>query len=69
MIFFVIIFYVLIALYDLKNLYNKSLNKEIPVYIFIISISLIISSLEALKIKVPDPMIPFGKFMELIKIF
>ncbi|WP_142415520.1 hypothetical protein [Hathewaya massiliensis] len=69
MIFFMIMFYVLIALYDLKNLYNKNLKKEIPVYIFIISISLIISSLEVLKIKVPDPMIPFGKFMELIKIF
>lgn len=69
MIFCVIIFYILVSLYDLKVLYKKNLKKEIPIYIGILSISLIISSLEALKIKIPDPMVPFGKFMELIKIF
>lgn len=67
MIALVICFYVSISSYNVAKLWHKDLKREIPVYIFIMSISVVISSLIALKIYIPDPMIYIGKFFELLK--
>ncbi|CAM2836460.1 hypothetical protein HAHI6034_02125 [Hathewaya histolytica] len=69
MIYLVLLFYFSISIYEVKHLYNNDLKREIPLYIFIMSISVIISSLEALNIEVPDPMIPFSKFLRMFNIF
>ncbi|KEI01533.1 hypothetical protein [Clostridium botulinum] len=66
MIFLVIIFYGTITTYGVLYLTDNNLKNEIPIYAFIMSISIIISSLEALGIRVPDPMMYFSKFLEMI---
>lgn len=67
MIALVISFYTLIFGYDIMKLYRNGLKREIPIYIFIMSISVVISSLVALKIDIVDPMIYFRKILELLK--
>lgn len=67
MIFIVFAFYAMLTIYDILYLHNNNLKKEIPIYIFLISISIIISSLIALKIDIPDPMIYFRNFLEWLK--
>ncbi|WP_035288429.1 hypothetical protein [Clostridium sp. KNHs214] len=67
MIALVICFYVSISIYHLAKLWHKDLKREIAVYVFMMSISVIISSLVALKIYIPSPMIYIGKFFELLK--
>ncbi|WP_138206195.1 hypothetical protein [Haloimpatiens lingqiaonensis] len=67
MIVLIISFYALIFGYDIVKLYHNNLKREIPIYIVIMSISVVISSLVALKIDIVDPMIYFRKFLELLK--
>ncbi len=54
-------------IYDVLYLFNNNFKKEIPIYIILMSISIIISSLVALKINIPDPMIYFESFFEWVK--
>ncbi|NFA60302.1 hypothetical protein EXM63_13155 [Clostridium botulinum] len=67
MILLVFIFYGLFMTYDILYLLNNSFKKEIPIYIIIMSISVIISSLVALNISIPSPMIYFESFFEWVK--
>ncbi|NFV11537.1 hypothetical protein FDG09_00975 [Clostridium sporogenes] len=67
MILLVFIFYGLFMTYDILYLLNNNFKKEIPIYIIIMSISVIISSLVALNISIPSPMIYFESFFEWVK--
>lgn len=67
MIALVFCFYIAISSYQVTKLWHKGLKKEIVVYLFIMSISFIISSLVALNIKITDPMIYLRKFLEMLK--
>ncbi|NFN85614.1 hypothetical protein FDF31_13565 [Clostridium sporogenes] len=67
MILLVFIFYGLFMIYDILYLLNNNFKKEIPIYIIIMSISVIISSLVALNISIPSPMIYFESFFEWVK--
>ncbi|KEI10284.1 hypothetical protein Z957_00700 [Clostridium sp. K25] len=66
MIFLVIIFYCVITSYGVLYLKDNNLKNEIPIYVFIMLISITISSLETLEIHVPDPMMYFSNFLEKI---
>lgn len=66
MIVLVVMGYILISSIDLIYLYNNKLKKEAIVYMSILSISVIISILIALKINM-KPMMYFGKLLSVIK--
>lgn len=66
MIVLVLMGYILISISDLRYLYNNKLKKEAIVYMSILSISVIISILIALKINM-EPMMYFGKLLSVIK--
>ncbi|MBU3192771.1 hypothetical protein [Clostridium algidicarnis] len=66
MIVLVLMGYILISISDLRYLYNNKLKKEAIVYMSILFISLIISTLIALKINM-KPMMYFGKLLSVIK--
>ncbi|WP_029452397.1 hypothetical protein [Clostridium algidicarnis] len=66
MIVLVLMGYILISSSDLIYLYNNKLKKEAIVYMSILSISVIISILIALKINM-KPMMYFGKLLSVIK--
>lgn len=67
MLFLIFIFYGLFITYDILYLLNNDFKKEIPIYIIIISISVFISSLIALNINIPSPLIYFQSFFEWVK--
>ncbi|MBB6630919.1 hypothetical protein [Clostridium algidicarnis] len=67
MIFLVLGCYILICSSDLLYLKSNNLKKEILVYIAILSISVIISSLISLKVKIPNAMVYLGKVFSILK--
>ncbi len=67
MLFLIFIFYGLFITYDILYLLNNDFKKEIPIYIIIISISVFISSLIALNINIPSPLIYFQSFLNGLK--
>lgn len=70
MVFVVVAFYIFICSYDVLNFYNnKNLKKEMLVYLFLISISLIVNILLALKIPIDDPMIHIRRVLENLRGF
>lgn len=66
MIILVIIFYGIVTSFGVFYLKNNNLKNEIPIYVGILAISIIISSLESLGIHVPDPMEYLAKSLEYI---
>jgi len=67
MIFIIIIFYAFVCSIDILLLWDNKFKKEIPAYIFLISISLIINILLAINVDIPDPMIYMRSFLEWLK--
>ncbi len=67
MIFLILGGYILICSSDLLYLKNNNLKKEISVYIFILSVSVIISVLITLKVNIPRPMEYLGRAFSILK--